>query len=76
MTQAQKDLQNQLEQKTTDLTTQPLFNDCPFLFLEAVDQDQSATTNEKLNEIVPLRKIKALQNFSQRIILAKRRHHQ
>ena len=34
MTQAQIDLQQQLEQASSDLTTQPLFNDSPVLFLE------------------------------------------
>ena len=38
MTQAQLDLQTQLEQTSTDLTTQPLFNDSPVLFLESVEQ--------------------------------------
>ena len=38
MTQAQLDLQNQLEQTSSDLTTQPLFNDSPVLFLEPIDQ--------------------------------------
>ena len=44
MAPAQLDIQNlpnQLEQQTTntDLTTQPLYNDSPVLFLEAMDQD-------------------------------------
>ena len=34
MTQAQVDLQNQLEQATADLTTTPLLNDSPFLYIE------------------------------------------
>ena len=38
MTQAQLDLQNQLEQSSSDLSTQPLFNDFPVLFLETIDQ--------------------------------------
>ena len=38
MTQAQLDLQNQLEQFSSDVTTQPLFNDSPVLFLESFDQ--------------------------------------
>ena len=37
MTQAQIDLQTQLEQTSSDLTTQPLFNDSPILFLELFD---------------------------------------
>ena len=48
MTQAQLDLQNQLEQtKNTDLTTQPLFSDSPVLFLEVMDQAPSLVNTEK-----------------------------
>ena len=38
MTQARFDLQNQLEQTFSDLTTQPVFNDSLGLFLEPIDQ--------------------------------------
>ena len=41
-TQAQIDLQTQLEQTSSVLTTQPLFNDCPVLFFELLYQ---ITTN-------------------------------
>ena len=34
MTQAQVDLQNQLEQATSDLTTRPLLNDSPVLYID------------------------------------------
>ena len=34
MTQAQVDLQNQLEQATSDPTTRPLLNDSPVLYIE------------------------------------------
>ena len=34
MTQAQVDLQNQLEQATADLTTRPLLNDSPVLYID------------------------------------------
>ena len=34
MTQAQIDLQNQLEQATADLTTRPLLNDSPVLYID------------------------------------------
>ena len=37
MTQAHLYLQNQLE-PSSDLTTKPLFNDCPVLFIETLDQ--------------------------------------
>ena len=48
MTQAQLDLQNQLEQtENTDLTTQPLFNDSPVLFLDAMDQTPSVANSEQ-----------------------------
>ena len=43
MTQAQKDLQTQLEQTPSDLTTHPLFNDSPVVFLETMDQTQTNT---------------------------------
>ena len=36
MTQAHLDLK--LEPSSSDLTTQPLFNDSPVLFLETIDQ--------------------------------------
>ena len=38
MTQAYLDLQKQLEQTSSDLTLQPLFNDSPVLFLESINQ--------------------------------------
>ena len=34
MTQAQVHLQNQLEQATADLTTRPLLNDSPVLYID------------------------------------------
>ena len=43
MTQAQIDLQTQLEQTSSDRTTHPLFNDSPVLFLENMDQTQPNT---------------------------------
>ena len=43
MTQAQLDLQTQLEQTSSDLTTHPLFNDSPVLFFETLDQTQTNT---------------------------------
>ena len=36
--QAQVDLQNQLEQATADLTTRPLLNDSPVLYIETSEQ--------------------------------------
>ena len=38
MTQAQLDRQNQLEQTSSDLTTQPVFIDSSVFFLEPIDQ--------------------------------------
>ena len=35
---AHLDLQKQIEQTSSDLTTQPLFNDSPVLFLKSIDQ--------------------------------------
>ena len=43
MTQAQIDLQTQLEQTSSYLTTHPLFKDSPVLFLENMDQTQTNT---------------------------------
>ena len=37
MTQAQVDLQNQLEQATSDLTTRPLLNYSPVLYIDTSD---------------------------------------
>ena len=42
MTQAQIDLQNQLEQATADLTTRPLLNDSPVLY---IDTSEPTPTN-------------------------------
>ena len=39
--QAQIDLQNQLEQATADLTTRPLLNDSPVLYIETSEQTPS-----------------------------------
>ena len=52
MTQAQLVMQNlyiQLEQQTknTDLLTQPLFNDSPVLFSEAMEQDFSNALSDQ-----------------------------
>ena len=54
MTQAQIDLQQQLEQTSTDLTTQLLLYDFPVLFLEPIDQINASLQN-KLNKLnIPL----------------------
>ena len=50
MTQAQIDLQTQLEKTSSDLTTRPLLNDSPVLFLEYMDQTQTNTNPTKNNE--------------------------
>ena len=42
MTQAQIDLQNQLEQTTADLTTRPLSSDSPVLY---IDTSKPTTSN-------------------------------
>ena len=42
MTQAQIDLQSQLEQATADLTTRPLLNDSPVLY---IDTSEPSPTN-------------------------------
>ena len=38
MTQAQNDLQKQLEQAIADLTTRPLLNDSPVLYIDTSEQ--------------------------------------
>ena len=48
MTQAHLDLQ--LEPPSSDLTTQPLFNDSPVLFLETIDQ-VNAHPSEEIEQI-------------------------
>ena len=42
MTQTQVNLQNQLEQATADLTTRPLLNDSPVLY---IDNSEPTPTN-------------------------------
>ena len=55
MTQAQVDLQNQLEQATADLTTRPLLNDSPVLNIDTSEPIPTTsleqTEQEKLNMI-------------------------
>ena len=41
MTQAQLDLQRQLEQATADLTTRPLLNDSPVLYIDTSEPTSS-----------------------------------
>ena len=41
MTQAQIDLQKQLEPATADLTTRPLLNDSPVLYIDTSEQTPS-----------------------------------
>ena len=41
MTQAQLELQKQLEQATADLTTRPLLNDSPVLYIDTSEQTPS-----------------------------------
>ena len=61
MTQAQLDLQNQLEQtNNTDLTTQPLINDSTVLFRDAMENSSSILLN-KLNIRLHQKNIKHLQ---------------
>ena len=53
MTQAQVDLQNQLEQATSDLTTRPLLNDFPVLepttSLEQMEQEKNEHDTSKVS---------------------------
>ena len=47
MTHAQVDLQNQLEQATADLTTRPLLNDSPVLY---IDRSEPTTSLEQMEQ--------------------------
>ena len=47
MTQAQIDLQKQLEQATADLTTRPLLNDSPVLYIDTSEQTPSNSFEQK-----------------------------
>ena len=46
MTQSELELQTQLEPTPSDLTTQPLFNDSPVLFLEPIDNVHARTSEQ------------------------------
>ena len=46
MTQAKIDLQKQLEQATADLTTQPLLNDSPVLYIDTSEQTPSKSFDQ------------------------------
>ena len=48
--QAQVDLQSQLEQATADLTTRPLLNDSPVLYIETCEPISATTLEQKENE--------------------------
>ena len=50
MTQAQVDLQNQLEQATADLTTRPLLNDSPVLYIDTSEPIPSTSLEQKDQE--------------------------
>ena len=69
MTQAQLDLQTQLEQTSSDLTTQHLCNDFPVLLLDPIDQVHSLKS--ELNN--PNKKL--LQTIILLQIIHMRRHH-
>ena len=45
--QAQVDLQNQLEKATSDLTTRPLLNDSPVLYIDTSAEPIPTTTLEQ-----------------------------
>ena len=49
MTQAQLDLQNELEKSYSHLTKQPIFSDYPVLFLEILDQ-VNALSSEQIEQ--------------------------
>ena len=64
MAGAQRVFQNQLEQTTTDVNTQPLFNGSPYLVLEAMDQDQPAPNSERIehNTVYPKERTSEITN--------------
>ena len=75
MTQAQIN-QNQPEQNTTDLIAQPLFNDSPDLFLEAMDQGQPTTNSEQIEHNIITPKSAHFLNYLIMIRLVKHNHGQ
>ena len=70
MTKAKLDLQKQLQQTSSDLTTQPLFNDSLVLFLEPIDQVNAQPSEEKNKLNKPL-----LQKFTLLLIIHMENHH-
>ena len=50
MTQAQVDLQNQLEQATSDLTTRPLLNDSPVLYINTSSEPIPTTSLKQMEQ--------------------------
>ena len=50
MTQAQVDLQNQLEQATADLTTRPLLKDFPVLFIDTSEPTPTTSLEQMEHE--------------------------
>ena len=54
MTQAQVDLQNQLEQATADLTTRPLLNDSPVLYFDTSEPIPTTSLEQMEQEKIEL----------------------
>ena len=52
MTQAQVDLQNQLEQATSDLTTRPLLNDSPVLYIDTSEPIPTTSLEQMEQETI------------------------
>ena len=50
MTQAQVDLQNQIEQATADLTTRPLLHDSPVLYIDTSESIPTTSLEQKEHE--------------------------
>ena len=70
--QAQIELQNQLEQATVDLTTRPLLNDSPVLYIETSEQ-KPPTFFEQMNKQKLNTKIRKL--LLHMMILIKHKQH-
>ena len=76
MTQAQLDLQTQLEHKNTDLTTQHLVNASPVLFLESMDQTNTTFSEQVEHRYISPNNSTPFQHYLPSINLVKRLRYQ
>ena len=73
MTQAQVDLQNQVEQATSDLTTIPLLNDSPVLYIDT--SEPIPTTSLEQMEQKKLNMIHQKFQLHSMILIIHTQHH-